>query len=235
MFVLLSALTGYKIVEVAKRDEGRDTQITYITRRAIRMEFPTNGSAVIMRITKGGVKAYMLNLKDSTYTDLSPMAASFSTVYLAMFVRCKDNGKDCRIDSSVIRATDEYRKINGHRARKVIYYLRNLKGLLTSMGPALPDSIASWFVKDWKALYRAEVMRTDFLSEFTINAINDPQARSLVRRLNPFLKRLLKKYGAPIVTVSPFMGQVVEVTRISVRKTSMGESLFKVPEGFRKR
>ena len=223
------------MVEVADRGGRRDTQITYITSRALRLEFPSSGTVVVMRIEGDRVEAHMLNLKDSTYTDLSPMAASFGTVYLAMFVKCEDGGKGCKIDSSVIKVTDEYRNINGHRARKVIYYTRNLKNLFSSMGQALPDSIASWFVKDWRALYRAEVVRTEFLSEFTIRSLNDPQARALIRKLTPFLKGILKRYGAPIITMSPVMGQVVEVTRVSVRRVSVGEKLFRIPEGFRKR
>ncbi len=235
MLVLLTALTGYRIVEVADRGGRIDTQVTYITRRALRVEFPSNGIALVMRVEKGGIKADLLNLKDSTYTDLSAMAATFGAAYLAMFVKCESNGENCEVDTSVVKATDEYKRINGRRARKVIYYMRNLGGFFASTGQPMPDSIASWFVKDWRTLYRAEVMRTEFLSEFTIKAINDPQARALVRKVTPFLKRVLKRYGAPIVTVTPTMGKITKVTRISAKKVSVSEDRFKVPEGFRRK
>jgi len=232
MLSLLLTLTGYELLEIVDRGDTRDTQITYITAKAVRMEFPSTGTAVILRLDKEGVKAYMLDLKERTYTDISSMASSFGTVYMAMFVKCDEGGKKCRVDRSVIRPTDEYKTIRGHRARKVVYYLRNLKDLFTSMGQSIPDSVENWFVKDWKDLYRAEVLRTKFLSDFTRRTFNSPEAKVILKDLDTFLMGILKKYGAPIVTVSPGMGNLVKVTRVSVKRVKVSEDKFRVPEGF---
>ncbi len=232
MFSLLLTLTGYRMVEIVDRGDARDTQITYITAKAVRMEFPSTETAVILRLDKEGVKAYMLDLKEKTYTDISSMASSFSTVYMAMFVKCDESGKKCRVDRSVIKPTDEYKTINGHRARKVVYYMKNLKELFTSMGQSIPDSVENWFVKDWKDLYRAEMLRTKFLSDFSRRTFSSPEARVILKDLDTFLMGILKKYGAPIVTVSPGMGNLVKVTRVSVKRVKVPEDKFRVPEGF---
>ncbi len=222
------------MVEVVERGEERDTQITYITEKALRIEFPKTGTVVILRVKGKGIEAHTLNLRDKTYTDISSMASTFGTAYLALFVRCDNGGRKCEVDRSVLKPTDEYRTINGHRARKVIYYLRNLKGLLATMGQAMPDSVEGWLVKDWKALYRAEMVRLNFLNEFTKRTLNSPESRAILTDLTPFLKGILKKYGAPIVTFTPFGGSLTKVTRVSVKRLEIPSEKFRVPEGFRR-
>jgi len=220
---------------VLKERVDGDTQITYVSLEGVRMDFPAKRTSLILTLEDGKPKAYMLNHDERTYSDLSSMASTLGSMYFAMFVRCESGGGNCDVDTSAIKPTDEYKVINGRRARKVIYYTRNLKYLLGANAQAIPDSIENWFVRDWRPLVMAEMTRMRFLSEYSSRALNSPEVKGILRRLEDYLSGVFSKYGAPISTVSPFMGRVLRTTRFYAARADIPEDKFGIPEGYRRK
>ncbi|NPB03265.1 MAG: hypothetical protein GXO39_02475 [Thermotogae bacterium] len=227
MFVLLTAVIGYRMVEVVKDGERTDTQITYISRKGVRMYFKSGGEA-IMTIQGDKMKAYILDTRRKTYMDMSSMASGFVGIYLSLFMRCR-GAENCSLDRNVIKPTNEYRIIDGRRARKVIYYTKNLKSLIGFTN--LPDSIESWFVKDWKDLVTAEKTRLEFF--YRLVKLNDNPQPELLDELYEYLKSVFDRYGAPISTISPFMGRILYSRRITVKRLEIPDSLYQIPKGYK--
>lgn len=221
------------MVEVVEMAGQVDTLLTYITPDAMRVESKNQPFVRIVRVKGEKVEIFTLDERDRTYSDMSQMASMMSAMALSVFIRC--DGENCQVDTTVLRPTDEYKRIRGFRARKVFVYLGNLKRTAGGMAADIPDSVENWFVKDWKSLRAADSLRLVLMIRIARLTLTDPKAGEILNDLEVYLNSNLRRYGAPVISTTFMPNGLVKATRVEVKRENLKESLFSLPEGYRKR
>jgi len=223
---LVFGVEGYVIEEVngstgfhIKREIKRKV---YITKDALITE--TEKEFMVQKVENGLPKIYRVIKSTKSYMDLSKMSPLF--LVSLPFLDCKQ--RVCVINTNAFKPTNEYKKIRGFRARKVV---------VESHALGKKTVLIQWYTKEWRDLVKANRLEDEFYLNF-IKAImrekNLSEANIPLKEVEEFLKEINEKFGGVIRTEQemPLFNTYSEV--VSVKKTEIPDYIYKLPEGYTK-
>ncbi len=246
----LWAEQGYIIVQETKGKEAHismeSKSVVYLTKSAMRidtesvMKMDTGNipeemkkqmpreikrkTSTIQRISKGKVEIYSIDHQKGTYIDFSSTPEFIIIGFMSAFIKCDRQTGECHINKNAFKPTNEFKNINGYKARKIIIKTQG-------MHPGMDNiEMATWFTKDNKNLVNAERLRTDLMIKSAESTEFGKNNSKLIKELKVFLNNNIKKYGAPIKWEMPSG----EVTIISVKSEDIKSSVFEVPKNYKK-
>ncbi|WP_164930619.1 hypothetical protein [Aquifex aeolicus] len=211
----INGSTGLRIHKEIKRK-------VYITEDALITE--TEKEFMVQKIENGLPRIYRVIKSSKSYMDFSKMTPLF--LVSLPFLDCKQ--RVCVVNRGAFRPTNEYKKIRGFKARKVV---------VESHALGKKTTLIQWYTKEWKELVEANRLEDKFYVNF-IRAImkekNLSEANIPLKEIQNFLKEINEKFGGVVRTQQqmPLFNTYSEV--ISVKKTEIPDYIYKLPEGYTK-
>ncbi len=245
-----SAEKGYVLVQESKGQEAHvsmeSKSTVYLVRDAMRIDTQSvmrmdtgnipeemkkqmpkeveRRTTTIQKIDKSGVHIYSIDHSKKTYIDFSETPEFIIISFMSTFINCDRQTGKCDLNKEAFKPTNEFRKINGYKARKVIIKTPGMHPGFDGM------EMITWFTKENKDLVGAEKMKTDIMMNAVSRTEFGKNNPKLVKDLGKFLNDNIKKYGAPIKWEMP--GGEVVIT--SVKKKDINKNMFELPKGYKK-
>ena len=171
----------------------------------------------VIHFKRGKVFFYSPNDQEKNYTE---EVLPGDTAVLESLGPLACNGvRGCRLK---VEPTDEWKELNGWKARKVVLKVVSNQGAFTT---------TRWYTRDNGLLLEAERLHMENLMTAVESRLeNLPSLKGILMVLGG----ILRDYGAPVMEE---YSDEVDTTREfvkSVRKVDLPESFFQVPEGYRK-
>ncbi len=229
IFLLLISITfgvqGFILEEISGSEGfGMSKEIkqkVYITKDALIVE--TEREFTVQKVENGKPKIYRVFKSTKSYADLSKSAPLF--LVSLPFLECEK--QVCKVNKDSFKPTNEFKKIRGFKARKVI--------VKTHFGHNEKE-IIQWFTKEWKELVEANKLENEFYINF-IKAImkdkNLTEENIPLKEIEAFLGELTQKLGGVIRTEqeASLFNTYREI--ISVKRAEIPDYVYKIPEGYK--
>lgn len=230
IFFFLISITfgaqGFIIEEVSgSKGFGISNEIRqriYITKDALIVE--TEKEFTVQKVENGLPKIYRVFKSTKSYADLSKSAPLF--LVSLPFLSCEK--KICKVDEGNFIPTNEFKRIRGFKARKVV--------IKTHFGHREKE-IVQWFTKEWKELVEASKLENEFYINF-IKAVmkekNLTEDNLPLKEVEDFLVRITKEYGGVIRTEQKALLFDTYRDVVNVKRSEIPEYIYKLPEGYKK-
>ncbi len=174
-------------------------------------------AVMLIHFKKGKVFFYSPNDQEKNYTE--DVLPGDTAVLESLGPLACDGIRECRLK---VEPTDEWKELNGWKARKVVLKAVSNQGAFTTN---------RWYTRDSKLLLEAERLHMgNLITAVGSRLENLPSLKGILNALG----NILRDYGAPVMEeYSDGVDTTREVVK-SVRKVDLPESFFHVPEGYRK-
>ncbi len=241
---------GYVLIQETKGQEAHvsitSKSTVYITKNAMRIDTESvmkmdagdlpedikrrmpeeikRSTTTIQKLSKKGVEIYSIDHGKKTYIDFSQTPEFIIISFMSAFINCDRQTGKCSLNKDAIKPTDEYKTINGYKARKVLIRTSDLH---PGFGSA---EMVTWFTKENKNLVKAEMMKTEILLKSAMKTEFGKNNPKLIKELEKFLRENIKRYGAPIKWEMP----TGEVIITSVKAKDIKTNIFDIPNGYKR-
>ena len=214
---ILEEVSGSKGFRISKEVK----QKVYITKDALIVE--TEREFTVQKVENGKPKIYRVFKSTKSYADLSKSAPLF--LVSLPFLECEK--KVCRVDKESFKPTNEFKRIRGFKARKVI--------VKTHFGHREKE-IVQWFTKEWKELVEANKLENEFYINFIKAIMNEKNLNEKnipLSEIRSFLKELTERFGGVIRTEQKALLFDTYREIVSVKKAEIPDYIYKIPEGYK--